>query len=456
MNLKKSIRRILREDSRVYDYDPERNTVPFDERLPFDVDKLLSVGAVFITPAIDGDPKSKTYKEWLNEPYVHLITLKNVFDSNPDSWIHKAITKKGDPELYRKDFVYKFYDGKYNQILWSLEKLGIDPNDMIEDKNNSIQESIKRILREDSNIPRVILRRVTLDELDKIFERSLDDNTEDYENPLSIMYGKPYKTFAKFVIDIMISELEGDFGIPFIDDTDLYNEKYREPLLRHYAPIIKDRYMDITSNNVDESVLREEINPIARRIFRRADQKKLDKIFVDGLGIMTARYLQNQHNWHDMTFNKFKQTIISYLIVDMCTKYTDICFGTEDFYDRVWDFMSNYYSDRIEERWEEIKPKGINESIENGKKVYYGFQGLPNFWANDQDNVKGDKYFEDKNYEDYYFDNFYDMDAQFGNENSLFGTRGLPVGHPDRSSKSFNRYNEKYGPIIVRVVKETL
>jgi len=221
----------------------------------------------------------------------------------------------------------------------------------------NLKESIRRILREESNIPKVIARRVTLDELDKIFERSLDENTEDYENPLSIMYGASYKTFAKFVIDIMISELEGNFDIPYINDEDEYIKKYREPLLRHYAPIIKDRYMDITSNNVDESVLREETNPIARRIFRRADQKKLDKIFVDGLGIMTARYLQNQHNWHAMTFNKFKQTIISYLIVDMCTKYTDICFGTEDFYDRVWEFMSNYYSDRIEERWEEIKPK---------------------------------------------------------------------------------------------------
>ena len=169
MNLKESIRRILREDSRVYDYDPERNTVPFDERLPFDVDKLLSVGAVFITPAIDGDPKSKTYKKWLNEPYVHLITLKNVFDSNPDSWIHKAITKKGDPESYRKDFVYKFYDGKYNQILWSLEKLGIDPNDMIEDKDNSIQESIRRILREET-APSNIRRRTK--DIDTEFEKT--------------------------------------------------------------------------------------------------------------------------------------------------------------------------------------------------------------------------------------------------------------------------------------------
>ena len=50
-------------------------------------------------------------------------------------------------------------------------------------KNDNLQESIRRILREESNIPKVIARRVTLDELDKIFERSLDVNTEDYENP---------------------------------------------------------------------------------------------------------------------------------------------------------------------------------------------------------------------------------------------------------------------------------
>jgi methyl coenzyme M reductase subunit D len=45
------------------------------------------------------------------------------------------------------------------------------------------------------------------------------------------------------------------------------------------------------------------------------------------------------------------------------------------------------------------------------------------------------------------------MDEMFGHENSLFGTRGLPVGHPDRSSKSFDYYNKKFGPMIVRVIK---
>jgi len=45
------------------------------------------------------------------------------------------------------------------------------------------------------------------------------------------------------------------------------------------------------------------------------------------------------------------------------------------------------------------------------------------------------------------------MDEMFGHENSLFGTKGLPVGHPDRSSKSFDIYTKNYGTAIVRVLK---
>ena len=84
---------------------------------------------------------------------------------------------------------------------------------------------------------------------------------------------------------------------------------------------------------------------------------------------------------------------------------------------------------------------------------YYGWSGIPNQWINDNDRSYHDKFFDDKNYEDFYFDNFYDMDEMFGHKNSLFGTRGLPVGHPNRSSKSFDTYNKKFGPMIVRVIK---
>ena len=88
-------------------------------------------------------------------------------------------------------------------------------------------------------------------------------------------------------------------------------------------------------------------------------------------------------------------------------------------------------------------------------KHFYGFVGLPNHWADDNDFIVGDRFFEDKEYVDYYFDNFFEMDKIFGHEKSAFGTRGLPVGHPNRTSKSFDRYNERFGPAIVRVLKDS-
>ena len=88
------------------------------------------------------------------------------------------------------------------------------------------------------------------------------------------------------------------------------------------------------------------------------------------------------------------------------------------------------------------------------QKHYYGFVNLPNYWVDDNDKSYSDKFFDDKTYKDLYFDNFFDMDKMFGHENSLFGTKGLPVGHPERTSRSFQDYNEKYGPMIVRVVKD--
>jgi hypothetical protein len=181
MNLQEHIRRILREDKelnpnkRVYDYDKERDTVP--ERLPFDIDKLVNSGVVFVTPAIDGDPDSKTYKEWLEEPYTHLISLYNVEHSSEDGWIKKAITKVAPTEQY-KNFVNKIYDGKYNQILWGLEKLGINPMDMLIDTN--IQENIRRVLREDTEIKsnyqkvidkfKKILPKEYSEKIDEVFE----------------------------------------------------------------------------------------------------------------------------------------------------------------------------------------------------------------------------------------------------------------------------------------------
>jgi hypothetical protein len=111
---------------------------------------------------------------------------------------------------------------------------------------------------------------------------------------------------------------------------------------------------DNLGNVINESVLKEETNPTMKRIFRRTEPDSMDKIFEYGLEIMTKRYLQNKHNWHKMNLDKFKSGIVSYVIVDLCVKYSDICYGGKDFYDQTWEFLLNHYSDLMEERWEDI------------------------------------------------------------------------------------------------------
>lgn len=134
MNIQENIIRVkelmgIINEEVVYDYEEGRNTA--QDRFPFDLQKLVDVGAVFVTPAIQGDETKNNYKQWLKSKGSHLITLYNIENSSPDSWIHKAITRRADISGWGNNFVDKLYDGKYNQILWSLKKLGVDPNDML-------------------------------------------------------------------------------------------------------------------------------------------------------------------------------------------------------------------------------------------------------------------------------------------------------------------------------------
>lgn len=94
----------------------------------------------------------------------------------------------------------------------------------------------------------------------------------------------------------------------------------------------------------------------------------------------------------------------------------------------------------------------LKENLNSNSKVYYRFEKMPK-WRDDKDMIYSDDIFIDKDYEEYRFDNFKEMDEMIGHENSLFGTRGLKVGDPKRTSKSFDSYNKAYGPMIVRIVK---
>ena len=100
-----------------------------------------------------------------------------------------------------------------------------------------------------------------------------------------------------------------------------------------------------------------------------------------------------------------------------------------------------------------LREEITSREVEVRPEVFYSFANLPNkHWISDKDIMYPEEFFDDKNFEEYQFDNFLDMDQMFGHKNSPFGTKGLEVGDPNRTSRSFDRYNYRFGPAIVRVI----
>ena len=135
-------------------------------------------------------------------------------------------------------------------------------------KNYNLQESIRRILREEGYIPSPIKRRVSSDDIEEAFDHALERMGRSMNNPNSIIYiekGTTLRTFAKFVIDEMVTYIEQDYfndnnRIYFSDndeDYESYHEKIRQPLLKFYGNRIKEKYNKVKTENINESTLRE-------------------------------------------------------------------------------------------------------------------------------------------------------------------------------------------------------
>jgi len=208
----------------------------------------------------------------------------------------------------------------------------------------NLKKFIRKILREEIEVPLFVRRRFSPEDLEWLVNdvKELIDYGESLDTAI-------YDGIREFIKSKKFSDID-EFGL---------ENDYWESYLKYERPLV----IYVKSKlGIHESIL-EERNPTLRRIIRRADPEKINKLFRDGLGIMTTRYLQNKHNWHNMNLDKFKNAITSYVIVDICTRYSEICYGNGDFYNQVSEFIWSHYSDEMEERWEKINSGDINESV---------------------------------------------------------------------------------------------
>jgi hypothetical protein len=149
-----------------YDDKGEGGKYDLIKKNPLNIKKLVDKGIIFVTKPGDG-------KGGVGEPNwegdASIITLYNM--SNAESWMKKAVK---NPMPQAIPYVQKtqdklFYNGKYNQTLWGIEKKGLKPEDFylsLKETNDpqsgkaapygsgyaKLKDIIKEIIQEDESL----------------------------------------------------------------------------------------------------------------------------------------------------------------------------------------------------------------------------------------------------------------------------------------------------------------
>jgi hypothetical protein len=249
----------------------------------------------------------------------------------------------GNPRVYLVEWEDGFqYDVFEDELMES-------PNEFYRPSppKRKIQESIKRILREENFIPSPIKRRISPEDIEEAFDEALQRMGRSMNNQNSVIHkDKEHTTlwlFAKFVIDEMVTYLEQDYfnddnRIYFSDD-DYYHEKIRKPLLRHYGKRIKEKYNEVKSGDINESRF---IQETIKKFYNKEDKprgkysNRLEKMTTDFIGkdkicdifalysnktyLVMVLYNGSSNNYLDEELQNFLKTIVP---VSLFTLITD-------------------------------------------------------------------------------------------------------------------------------------
>ena len=210
----------------------------------------------------------------------------------------------------------------------------------------NLQESIRRVLREETNVPLSFRRRITNSDIEEEFLKALD--SIDYSrlhNQFSPIKNISLKTFAKLVIDEMYMYLEKDYFSDedslLFDDDKIYHEKIRVPLMNYFGDRIKKRY---NGNNINES---ESIRRVLSESINKSDEKrnKLIKKIMDNIIFTEYNHIICGYDVkNDEVFNKPVVNVT--FIGGYGTKLWPVTQGIQKMYsdilDEIWNTIYDY------------------------------------------------------------------------------------------------------------------
>ena len=109
-----------------YDDKGEGGKYDLIKKNPLNIKKLVDKSIIFVTKPGDGEG-GVAEPNW--EGDASIITLHNM--SNAESWMKEAVKNPMTQAIpyIQKDQSKLLYNGKYNQILWGIDKKGFKPED---------------------------------------------------------------------------------------------------------------------------------------------------------------------------------------------------------------------------------------------------------------------------------------------------------------------------------------
>jgi hypothetical protein len=110
-----------------------------------------------------------------------------------------------------------------------------------------LQEAVRRILREENNMMRMIIRRVQHDVLEREFEESLDMSSNMFFNLIKNGGGTmSFKRFIDVTISILMDGIHHELYSALPEELE-WRQDVRESLKNYYKNRIKNRYRKLIS-----------------------------------------------------------------------------------------------------------------------------------------------------------------------------------------------------------------
>lgn len=232
--------------------------------------------------------------------------------------------------------------------------------------NMNIQKSIRRILKEETEVPSFIRRRVRLDYIEETFHDVVEVTVKKFKRKST-----GYNGLTNFKVHVVVRVVEE--LMPYLErHQDLNDINQTTELINKFSKFLFDYYgKDL------EEIYKGEIEPEtnineSKKIVRRFPFKEMEQVFKEALETVSEKLIDSIQQNDTMSYLDFRESVFFLMLNDIWNNHKELYkVYNEDEFDVTY-FMYKLYGDTIFKRYMDLskvkREDKINEST--NKKDY--------------------------------------------------------------------------------------